>query len=411
MSESIVDEVVAHRTGTGAVPRATMNETVSEHGGPAREEHAAGVEQETRPDAHKGGRVLKATTQALLDKLEAGDTEDPDDVGLVDDTASETSEAGGTEGETVVEEKPVTDEWQTKAARLEEHNRRLLAENESLRKAPKMTKSERDAALAEAEQAYVDEGPVVAIRKFLSTVIGAAHDSKDVDAELSGLYADLTARELNVPLEASHQALREIARARLALARDKREKSEVAAATKAPDQSDESAQVAQAATFIDNLLTTKRESGKSFADDHPMLMNLAEHFDGLKPHELLARVIKRDIQVGTLDPSLGNDALVKEAAQRIEAHYNALADKVTKAKPQPKTVTDTAKAGDSKPATAGKTSTDQRQSTGAQKLTNASASVAPATSPKTKKPTTAPEEKPKFKNDKERREWALRHLG
>lgn len=411
MSETTVDEVTSTRSGTGAVPRATIDETVSASGAMV-EQHAKGVEQESVRDRGGGtGRALKESTLQLLAKLDAaGGDEDPDDAGLVD-AAPADDDAAVTESGDVVDVAPAAEDnvWQTKAATLEAANRKLAADNQALLKQPRAARDARDIALADAEQAYVDEGPVAAVRKFLSIVLNSTHDSKDVDSELSGLYTDLTARELNVPLEASHQALRETARARLALARDKRErKSEAEKTASEATQPEDAKQTAQAATLIESRLATKRENGQSFADDHPMLMALSEHLDGLRAPELLARVIKHELQIGTLDATLSNDDLISAAAKKVENHYKTLGEKFAKA--YPSTKTDTAKAGDSKTATAVKTSNDQRQSTGAQKLSNASASVAPATSPKTKQPTTAPEEKPKFKTDKERREYALRHL-
>lgn len=421
MAESVEDEVVSSRGSRGPAQRAVVDETVTTSG---EVTVRSGAEEETVGEGGRVGRQLSDSTKKLLAKLEAGknaddpddevsetaEEADPDDVGLVEGTAAPAKAAA--EGEETTEDepeekKPAVDEWQEKALRLERVNRELLAQNETLSKAPKASNDPRVEALLAADQAYVDEGPVAAVRKFISVVLAAAHDSKDVEAELAGLYTDLTARDLGVPLETSHLAMREAARARLALARDKRErKAQSEAASQKPSAAG-SDQVDEAAiTYIDNQLTTKREGGKSFADEHPMLMAMAEHLDGAKPGKLLAKVIKQEIQVGNLDRNLPDDVLIRKAAQRIEEHYQGLWKKFPASQPK----TDITKSGDQKTAPAKAASNEQRQQTQARTINNASASVAPATSPKTKKIEPQVEERPKFKSDKERREWALRHL-
>ncbi len=425
MAESVEDEVVSSR-GSSRAPaqRAVVDETVTTSG---EVTVRSGAEEETVSEGGGTGRALSDSTKKLLAKLEAGknaddpddevsetgDETDPDDVGLVEGAAAPAkAPVQAATGEETTEEEPeekapVVDEWQEKATRLDRVNRELLAQIEAFNKAPKAVNDPRVEALLAADQAYVDEGPVAAVRKFISVVLAAAHDSKDVEAELAGLYTDLTARDLGVPLETSHLAMREAARARLALARDKRErKAQSEAASQKPSAAG-SDQVDEAAiTYIDNQLTTKREGGKSFADEHPMLMAMAEHLDGAKPGKLLAKVIKQEIQVGNLDRNLPDDVLIRKAAQRIEEHYQGLWKKFPTSQPK----TDITKSGDQKTAPAKAASNEQRQQTQARTINNASASVAPATSPKTKKIEPQVEERPKFKSDKERREWALRHL-
>jgi hypothetical protein len=410
MAEDVVDEVVAVRTGNGATARPAIAENVSENGHTTERMVADGVEQESVGEGMRRGRVFKESTTKLIESFnkpaEAGDDEeapDPDDEGLVDESAAEAAPA---EGEETTEEAaaPAVDVWQEKATKYEEHNRRLLAENEALKRAPHREPTAREKALVEAEQAYVDKGAIEAVRRLIGVVLDSAPDSKDVDAELAGLYTDLTARELNVPLEASQLALREASRTRLALARDKRERKPAEAAP--TSEANEAAQIGQAATLIGNRMTMQRESGKSFADDHPLLMSLATDLDGMNPHELVARVIQREVKLGTLDPSLGDDALIQAAAKLVETHYEGVAKKFA-ARNQPQK-TDTTK---SKTAPA-KQDTEQRQRTATRTITNATASVAPATSPTTKKPTTETktEERPKFKSKREAQDYALRHL-
>lgn len=416
MAETVVDEVVTNSTPRGGMQRASahpvVEETINESGGVVAQ--SSGVEEDRVSEGGVRGRVLSESTKKLLAKLEAGknaddpdddvvegeETVDPDDEGLVakDEETVETEEEPAKK-----EAPPVNDEWREKALRLEATNRQLLARAEAREKQAAPSNPRVEALLA-AEQAYVDEGPIAAVRKFISIVLDSKHDGQDVDTELAGLYTDLTARDLNVPLEQSHLALREASRARLALARDKRErKAQSDAATSKPEQADDQPSD-QAITFIDNQLRTKGEGDKTFADEFPMLMTMAEHLDGAPPGKLLATVIKREIQIGNLDPKLPDDVLIRTAAQRIEKHYQGLWSKF------PGSKTDITKSGDSKTATATTASKDQRQATQARTINNATASVAPATSPKTKKIEPKTEERPKFKSKRDAQDYALRHL-
>jgi hypothetical protein len=131
-----------------------------------------------------------------------------------------------------------------------------------------------------------------------------------------------------------------------------------------------------------------------------MLMSLAKDLDGFDPPELVARIIKREVKVGALDPSAGEDEMIRHAARIVENHYEAMAKKLAGAKPK---TTDTT---NSKAAPAVTTSKAASQQKAAPKLTNANASAAPAAPPKQKKPQ-APNEKPKGMSS---RDWALRHL-
>ncbi len=411
MSQSVVDEEVPYNSGSrggGMAARPAVSETVSASGGTATEDAGNGVEHEKVGESTINGRTYKESTLALLDKLDQPDTDDemdPDDVGLIDPDEGKTAEVAGAPPST--DHVDVVNEWQTKATKFEEANQRLVAELETVRKLPRAVRTERETALLAAEQAYVDENPVAAVRLFLATVLGTKADSADVDAELSGLYTDLTARELNVPLEASHQALRDGARTRLALARDKRERTAATTPTTEASHSDDAKVIENAAPIIESELSTKRENGKSFADDHPKLMVLAEHIDGVKPQVLIARIIQRDIRTGALDPKLSNDALVKATAAKVEKYYSELAAKIAGLITPPPIATDTTKSG---PATAAKTSPEQRPNPGARTITNATASVAPATSPKTKTlkaPATEKKQRKDFPTDKAWKEHLL----
>lgn len=420
MADTVVDEVVTNSTprgGTRVASRPVVEETISESGGVVSA--SDGVEEDHVREGGIRGRVLSESTKKLLAKLEAGkNADDPDDevvegdepVDPDDEAVAATGDEEPVDPDDVVEPEPkkeappANDEWREKALRLEATNRQLLARAEARERQARPADPRVEALLA-AEQAYVDEGPIAAVRKFISIVLDSKHDAQDVDTELAGLYTDLTARDLNVPLEQSHLALREASRARLALARDKRErKAQSDAATSKPEQADDQP-TEQAITYIDSKLrTTKSESGKAFADEFPMLMTMAEHLDGASPAKLLGVVIKRECQIGNLDPKLPEDVLIRTAAQRIEDHYRTIWKKFPGSQP------DITTSGGKQPATAKTASNDQRQATQARTINNATASVAPASSPKTKKIEPKTEERPKFKSKREAQDYALRHL-
>lgn len=416
----IVDEEVAvtRPTGRGLAARAVEEDTVSVRGG-AGKSVRGGVEDDTHNSARRTERPLPESTEKLLQKMEAeekanarkpaphdeGDAdedevdEDVVDEGDEDEGAGDADgEAGDDTGEAdgesddagdgdegaagddeEGEEDTGVDEIRETNARLEARNRELIAELESVKKAPKSARTERDVALSDAIDAYYNEGSVASLRKILSIVVGASHDSKEVDAELSGVYTDLTARELGVTLDANQQTLRDNARTRLLLARDKRDKAE---AEKKPvaDNSADDVNYGEAIKHIEPLLITKAKGTKSIADENPMLMTLAEEIDGCKPAELLARAIRQEILAGTLDPKLDSVTMIKKVAPKIERYYAARAAKIAAAAKNKNP--DTAPSG-KKPKAANATSTEQRQSPAARTLTNAAVSRAPAKNPKT----------------------------
>lgn len=411
MSEQVVDTVIAHRVGSGAVPRAQVEETI-DSSGRATSKLRSDVQQEQVAEGGAGRKPLRASTQALLDKIpvaahEMGD-EGPggDEDGIEQDAVDADGNAIGeetTEETTEEEAAPVENEWQTKYTKMEETNRSLVRELDAAKKTPRNERTQREKDLIAAEQSYVEEGPLSAVRRLVATVLGKAVDSKEVAEEMSGLYSELTAHELGVPLELSQRAIRDNARTRLAVERDKREKVEAT-----PKETASADTIPPEATqFIQNRLTMKRESGRSLADDHPMLMTLATHLDRVSPEELVARVLQREYKAGTLDASMGEDAMVQAAAKMIENAYSALYDTLAKAKPSPKPT------GTTKPEAVQPASTSQkaRQGQAAPKLTNANASAAPGAPPvkKTAQPAETTE-RPKFKSAKEAKDWALRHL-
>lgn len=407
-----VDEVVSERPSTqigGALrARPVAHETVDAGTGTTKVTKN-GAEEDAISEGARKGRVYKESTVKLLEQLEseeaAARAPAAHEMGDADeDEPTADADAGDDEGESTVDaasagEGDVGDggevaagagaapapkpdpaaEWQTKAQSLEQRNREILAELEAARATPKSQRTERETALVDAESAYVEEGTIPAIRKFIGVIVGAAPDSKEVDAELSGLFTDLTARELGVPLDQNQQALRDNARTRLLLARDKREKADGAKKAEPGDGAAEAMNYEAAVNYVDNMLVTKGQSGTSLADEYPMLMTLSEDFDGFKPGEVLARAIRQEIMVGTLDPRTNEVDMIRAVAPKIEKHYDAVAKKIEAARAK-KTKPDTTPSVTPKVAPA--TSKEQRQSTEARTITNATASHAPAKLPK-----------------------------
>jgi hypothetical protein len=395
MADQFVDEVVSTRVQQGgSVARQNIDEVVDPRSGSTRVVRSSSEEE----SVGEGGRNLKATAardKAIENALNSHDEGDADEGDTDEDEGTDTSDEGdgdegeeagegseseGDEEETEEEQPDPVKEWEAKYTDIETRNRALVSELEAAKATPKRERSEREQALVEAEESYVNDGSVPALRKFLGVILGAAADSKEVDAELAGIYADLTAKELNVPLTEAQAAKREAARARLALDRDKRERK---AASEKPAQanSGEGPQIEKAAQYLDNFLSTKGQGGTSIADEYPLVMALSEDFDGMKPGELIARALDREFQVGTLSPTMSEDALVRAALTKINKHYKSVVEKIQKTTSSKNN--DSAKPTGKKPAAA-QASQDKRQSHGARTITNATASVAPATKPKVK---------------------------
>lgn len=409
------DEVISNRTNVrgGLAARPVEDEVVSSKGG-ATTSARSSVEDEINEGGRRG-RTFKKSTEDMLAKFDKeqddapttaphdeGDADEGDDDadaapdGAVGDGAGDAGDdtdenngdadaqapdAEAAEGDDANEEAPdPTVELRTTNETLSKRNRELLSELETARKTPRTQRGERETALVAAEDAYIEEGSVPALRKFLSVIVGAAPDSKEVDAELAGLYTDLTARELGVPLDENQKVLRDNARTRLERVRDKREKAEADKKVE-PDNSVGEINYTQAAQYTDNLLNTKDQSGASVADEYPMLMNMAQDFDGYSPSEVIARAIRQEIMTGTLDPKGKQDVdMVRAVAAKIEQHYDGVAKRIEAARAKQRKPGTTAPSV--KPKAASEPSKEQRQSTGARTLTNAAASRAPAKTPK-----------------------------
>lgn len=292
------------------------------------------------------------------------------------------------------EVKPAVEDHAAAIERLSTKNREIVAELEKLKSGgPKRAEPDaRAKSLDEIERMFGDN-PVAAIRKLAALHHNVADPaSKDVDAEMSGIYQDLTERELNVPLDPATKAQRESARTRKLLEREQRERrAEQEAASKPPPEDPEAKMFADHSTIIGTHLSSKQPDGKAVADAYPLTMKFAERLHGNKPSDLILRAIRSGFATGEFDPKATDDALITQAAKKLEAHYQALADSFVEAR-QPSTAPPT-----TADATAPKV---EAQPQASRTITNASASVAPATPPAKPEPAAT---KPKYRNEAERR--------
>lgn len=359
-----------------------------------------GGRQETITDRSGDGRKYPEGVLAKIKQIETRDSAAPSEP--AGETPADVTPAADPPTESVAPAEPPPSpeivEYRSRAERSEAANKALLAEIETLKKnkpAPAAHK-----LLAEAGDTYIED-QLGGVRKLIAASMGIEDPAdKRVDAELRDLFTDLTAHNLGVTPEESHLAKREAARARQLLAREKRERKAEEATSVEKAQADAEAKKADdAATFIGNRLATERD-GKAVKDSFPLLHQFAETLDGKKPEALIWEVLQRETKTGRLQLTQDDDANIAAAAKLIESHYQDLAEKLGKARPT------TSTAQPQQPTTTS-ASKDTRPQTQARTLTTADASVAPATPPAAKTETT---QRPKFKNDKERREWALRRL-
>ena len=415
--------------GNARVARGQIHESITVGGGsvsaPARDEGASKVEQEDiRLGKHGPGRFSERALKMLANIDKHGTVDDEPPAAPTPDSppAATGADSAGTAAQPVPQAPPPKSpdaataapstapnkstedaiaEHKARADRFAEHNTRLVAELEQLRAKPARGEmTAREKALDEAERTIVEDS-VGALRKVYATALGV-DDPKHplVDKHLTWLYHDLTERELGVPLDASTKAQREAERTRHMLDRDKRERAEAArpaAAAPGPDP-DTAAKVGRVSQLI---------GAGDHATKYPLLRNLSTDFDGMKPEELLWKEINRGFQTGEYLRDAQDDALIDQASKKIETHYQALADKIAKARPQ--TAASTATPTQTAVATERKA---DPQDNGVRTITNASASVAPATPPAAKPAPTETTQKKPWRNEKERiRALAAKHFG
>jgi hypothetical protein len=372
-----------------AAARPVINQTFSHGGDTARTESASSpvIEQKVRSGGD-GGSMLSESTRKMLDNLDKyGSVLAPKDA-PADPPAEQKAEpvaatppaettpvAPAATPEPEKTAAPPQDDYRGVSERLTAKNRELLAEIEQLKGRPSRELNATEKALQKAYSTYWDDS-VGAVRQFLAVVHGhedPAH--KDIDSELSGLYQDLTARELNVQLDPNQQAIRESARTRQILAREKRERQAEQAPTRASADDPDARLFAEHSQIVGARLSSRLADGKTVGDAYPLTHKAAERLHGQKPEALILSVIRESVRTGEIDENASNDSKIEQAAKKIEAHYQALADMFDEArKPATSTATPT-------PAADAKANQEQARNQVGRSITNASASVAPATPP------------------------------
>lgn len=384
----------------GAAARPVITQTFSRGNGEhasAKAENTPVIEQSVPSGgASRGGSMLSESTRQMLSNLDKYGSvlkpkDAPDEPAKTDSPpAASGADAAGATAQPASppaspEASPATpkpdaataapsDEHKQRADRYEAKNRELVAEVERLRAAPKSAElDKRLKALDAAERMYLDD-PIGAVRHLIATVHGY-DDPKhtDVDAELSGLYQDLTARELGVPLDAAKRAERESARTRQIVARERRER-ELAAQKPAVQEDPEAQLFADHSAFIANHIQGRDKDGRAVADAYPLAMKFSERMHGHKPEALALKIIREAVATGEIPMEMSAADKIRHAFTKIETHYQDLAKSFDEARPRNSTAAPT-------PPADAKANQDTGRTQVAPTITNASASVAPATPP------------------------------
>lgn len=397
--------------GNSRIARGQISESITVDTGrgaePTRDEAAGGVEQETIT-VGKRRLGLPESARKMLDNIDKHGTvhdESPPAAAVVPDAGvTPVSPAATVADPAAAAAAPVPTPATVDAdatERLTEANRKLLAEVETLRSSPvKHTPGQREKTLDEVERLLIDDS-IGSLRKLYATALGV-EDPKDpaIDQHLTWLYHDLTERELGVPLDPTVKNAREVERVKHLRARDRREMAAESQRAAAPAPSAEDQTFAQHAQLVSGHQTSAGHTAK-----FPLLMAAGSDIDGRPASELVLREIRRGFDTGEYNRATNDDVLIEAASRRLEAKYQALADKIVKARPAVSTAT----------PTQATVATDQKaepQGTGHRTITNASASVAPATPPAAKPtPTDDPPKKP-WRNEKERiKQLIAKHSG
>jgi hypothetical protein len=270
-------------------------------------------------------------------------------------------------------------ELSARAERLAEHNKRLIGELEQLRTKGPSEPDERTKTLHDIER-NLSSDFVGSMRKLMALHAGLKEDSPDLDQLMAGGYSEWTAKELKMQLDPAQRADIGTRRNTLLIERDKRERdaNEKAAKERAAAEA-EAQRNADYARQLDAHLETVKHGEK-----YPLMMALSQDLDGMSPGALLRVLVQRGTAAGEVSKDMTGDKLTEHYSKQIEAHYQKHLDKIkavmAKARPaaaatQTSTATTTQASASATDNKAGATNQ------GARTITNASASVAPATPP------------------------------
>lgn len=299
-------------------------------------------------------------------------------------TAAPTAAAASSPTATPTTATAVADDVAARAARLAEYNSRLVAENEQYKKSiPPADVMERIKAQDELDRLWVTD-PATAYAKQMSRLLGVPEDHKDINQHAQLFELDLTKKRTGVQLTDDSEAAGKAARTLAAIQLEMRARK--ADEIKPPTPQDDPAEK-------DIGIVAQHIAEAKLADRYPLLMTLTEHDYGVKPERLLWNRISHGIQTGELDPKMtyaqAIDVVAPDLESRYEAQYQARMSKYNAAK-RPSVPAPAANAEEKKP---------DPPSTAVPTLTNASASVAPATPPAQP----APSKKASYQSEQQRR--------
>lgn len=430
-----VDVVVENPGQQGVAPAVDV---ASRDGAPAKSapvKDKAVIDKVTvAPDTHTvagSGREFKASTREKLAAIvAAAKAEAPAEDDAPDDEAAtpevETVADTIPESDVADEDEPVDPATEAKAApakdkepppevdeRLKElegvveRQRAALERYEQqlaeARKSGEETAAQRAARLDAAESEYLAD-PVKAIHKYVASVLG--HDDEnhdDVKKEVLDLFLDLTSHVGGVTQDPAHLAKRQSDRTRREWEREK--KGRAASSKKA----EEAAAREQRERAVEGVIAEVDKTFEKDTEKYPHLAALAPLIDGKTPGRVIYELVEAGFRRGEFKvdehgrPVDSEDVLIAKAAKAAEAYYTKRADPLRSAL-QPKS---TAKpAATEKVVPAAQVDREKPRTSKEARVTNADASVAPATPPATKP---APKAIP-LQNDEQRKRHALRHL-
>jgi len=262
----------------------------------------------------------------------------------------------------------IADDVSARAARIAEHNSRLLAENESLRRsAVSADIVDRIRAQDELDRLWLTD-PVKAYEKKMAALLGVAEDAPDIATHRGYFEVDLTHKRIGVPLTDDSDAARKAARTLAAIQLEMRARKADETKPTPPQAPQEDPAERIVAQHISNAKLNEK---------YPLMFALTEHDYGVKPERMIWAEINHRLQIGQLDPKMTDaqliDTVAPEIEARYEAQYQARMSKYTAAKrPSQAPQIVVAPPEEKKP---------DLPSIVVPTLTNATASVAPATPP------------------------------
>lgn len=277
---------------------------------------------------------------------------------------------------------------------------RYEAQLAEARKAGEETAAQRAARLDAAEAEYLSD-PVKALHRYVAGVLGVDDENHDdVKKEVADLFLDLTAHVSGATQETSHLAKRQSDRTRREWEREKRGR----AASGKKDA--EAAAKREREQHVDGIVGQLDGVIKTSAEKYPHLTSLAPLLDGKSAGRVIWEVVERGIARGDFKADEDDEVLIAKAAKVAEQHYTKRADPIRSALNPKKPSTATTPTASTKEAPAAQVEREKPRERKEARVTNADASVAPATPPAQKPaPKTIP-----LQNDEQRRRHALRHL-